>query len=178
VGARLTFLRRKIRGLVDRLAASGIATANASNFHDAILPVASAVLHPSAEAGSRPSIVSGNVQPGTFLNLRRVIRGEPQSDEEIRILALEIYEGCLAIRYALPSGLGEGPASAEEAGLNPMGLMSLTIRDDLGTPYGIYAGSAGWTFGGISYFTPAVPSDAAWLEVMTKAGVVRFDLAE
>jgi hypothetical protein len=129
-------------------------------------------------AESEQRVIVPGVQSSPFLNLRRVIRAQPQTDEEIRILALEIYEDGLAIRYALPSGLGEGPASAEEAGFNPMGLMSLTLRDDLGTAYGISAGGAAWTLGGISYFTPAIPADAAWLEVMTKAGVVRFDLAD
>jgi hypothetical protein len=117
-----------------------------------------------------------------FLNLRRVVLAEPQTGEAIRILALELYEDGFAIRWALPSGPGPGPQTAEEAGLNPFGLMSLTLRDDLGTHYehaAMFSGSLGGptsTNGGISYFTPAIPDEATSLEVLVKDGFVHFDL--
>jgi hypothetical protein len=54
-------------------------------------------------------------------------------DSEIRILALEIYDDGFALRWVLPSGPGDSPMTAEEAGPNPLGLMSLTLADELGT---------------------------------------------
>jgi len=82
-----------------------------------------------------------------FLKLRDVLVASEQSDAEIRILALERYEGRFIVRHATPSGF-RAPQSpkhlvkgleahaidaAGEAALNPMGLTSLTVRDDVGT---------------------------------------------
>jgi hypothetical protein len=111
-----------------------------------------------------------------FLHLRRVLPAPAQSDEDIRVLTLEVYEDGFIIRWVLPSGL-EGPASAEEAALNPMGLMSLTLRDALGTPYEM-VGMTGGGKHGYTMFRPAIPAEALWLDVFTRGGVVRFDLAE
>jgi hypothetical protein len=109
-----------------------------------------------------------------FLNLRRVVIAPPQVDDEIRILALEIYDDGFILRFAF-SGRIQDPASGGEATLNPMGLMSLTLRDGLSTPYkwsGMIAGSGQ----GLTAFRPSIPPNAAWLEVLTKGGVVRFEL--
>jgi hypothetical protein len=61
--------------------------------------------------------------------------------------------------------------------------MSLTLRDDLGTHYdhaGMFSGSLdggqSGASGGVSYFTPAIPDEATWLEVLVADGFVRFDL--
>jgi hypothetical protein len=32
------------------------------------------------------------------------------------------------------------------------------------------------TLGGVSFFKPAIPAEAAWLDVLVKDGVVRFEL--
>jgi hypothetical protein len=53
--------------------------------------------------------------------------------------------------------------------------MSLTLRDDLGTGYE-HAGMFGGALGGISFYKPAIPSEASWLDVLIKDGFVRFDL--
>lgn len=111
-----------------------------------------------------------------FLNLVRVVPAQPQDDAEIRILALELYEDGFIIRHVLPSGL-QMPTSAEEAGLNPHGLMSLTLRDDLGTRYELVGMHSG-TRHGFTMFKPAIPQNAASLDVLTKGGIVRFELAE
>jgi hypothetical protein len=60
--------------------------------------------------------------------------------------------------------------------------MSLTLQDDLRTRYesaGMFAGGTadGSTFGGVSFFKPAIPAQASWLDVLVKDGFVRFDLA-
>jgi hypothetical protein len=115
-----------------------------------------------------------------FLNLRRVVVAEPQAGEVIRILALEIYDDGFAIRWALPSRPEPMPASPEAAPLNPSGLMSLPVRDDAGTRY-YYAGMLGGSIpaaagGGISFYTPAIPDETSWLEVLVREGVVRFEL--
>lgn len=110
-----------------------------------------------------------------FLNLQRVLVAPPQSDDQIRILALELYDDGFIIRHALPSGIGEMPATAEEAGLNPMGLMSLTLRDDLGTHYELVGMTTGGHHG-FAMYRPAIPARAKRLEVLTKGGFVSFEL--
>jgi hypothetical protein len=117
-----------------------------------------------------------------FLNLKRVVVAEPQTGEAIRILALEIYDDGFAIRWALPGRPEPMSASPETAALNPSGLMSLPVRDDVGTTY-YYAGMLGGTIpvaagGGISFYTPAIPDEASWLEVLVREGFVRFALQE
>jgi hypothetical protein len=106
--------------------------------------------------------------------LTRVLAAPPQTDDEIRILALEIYEDGFIVRHVLPSG-PTMPASAGEATLNPMGLVSLTLRDDLSTTYEMVGMTSG-THHGFTEFIPAIPPEASWLEIYTKAGAVRFDL--
>jgi hypothetical protein len=117
---------------------------------------------------------------GAFLNLQRVIRAQPQTGPSIRILALEIYDMGFALRWALPSGPGSPPETAEEAQINPFGLMSLTLRDDLHTRYelaGMFSGATlGGVSGGVSFYKPAIPEGASWLEVLVKDGFVRFEL--
>jgi hypothetical protein len=116
--------------------------------------------------------------PPAFLELIRIIQAEPQRDDDIRILALELYNDGFIIRYVLPRGLGEGPRTPAEATLNPMGLASLSVRDDVGTAYAIVGGGAGGAPAahGMTRYVPAVPGEASWLEVMTAGGLVRFDL--
>jgi hypothetical protein len=104
-----------------------------------------------------------------------VLLAPPQSDDEIRILALELYDDGFIIRHALPSGMGEPAATAEEAGLNPMGLMSLTLRDDLGTQYELVGMTSG-SHHGFSMYRPAIPPHAKQLEVLTRGGFVPFQL--
>jgi hypothetical protein len=110
-----------------------------------------------------------------FLIPVRVIRVEPQAGDSIRIIALELHDVGFALRWALPTGLGPLPESAKEARLNPFGLMSLTLRDDLGTQYQ-HAGIRGERLGGVSFFKPAIPAEATWLEIFVKDGIVRFEL--
>jgi hypothetical protein len=110
-----------------------------------------------------------------FLTPVRVIRVEPQAGDSIRIIALELHDVGFAVRWELPTGLGPLPESAKEAGLNPFGLISLTLRDDLGTQYQ-HAGIRGERLGGVSLFKPAIPAEAGWLEIFIKDGIVRFDL--
>jgi len=115
-----------------------------------------------------------------FLDLRRVVVAEPQTGDAMRILALEIYDDGSAIRWALPSGPGPMPASPEAARLNPLGFIPLPLRDDVGTHY-YYAGMLGGTThgaagGGISFYTPAIPDEASWLEVLVGEEFVRFEL--
>jgi hypothetical protein len=115
-----------------------------------------------------------------FLNLRRVVVAEPQTGEAIRILALEMYDDGFAIRWALPSRSGPILASPEGAAPNPTGLMSLPVRDDVGTRY-YYAGMLGGSIpvaagGGISFYTPAIPGEASWLEVLVRDEFFRFEL--
>ena len=59
--------------------------------------------------------------------------------------------------------------------MNPMGLTSLTIRDDVGTDYRLIGMTAG-SVHGFSMFRPAIPAEATRLDVLTKAGFVPFDL--
>ena len=115
-----------------------------------------------------------------FLNLRRVLVAEPQTGEALRVLALEIYDDGFAIRWALPSRREPMPASPEAAAINPTGMMTLTLRDDVGTRY-YYAGMLGGTIhvaagGGITFYTPTIPDEASWLEVFVREEVVRFEL--
>jgi hypothetical protein len=115
-----------------------------------------------------------------FLNLRRVLVAEPQTGEAIRILAVEVYDDGFAIRWAVPSRPEPMSASPEAAAVNPSGLMSLTLRDDIGTRY-YYAGMLGGTIpvaagGGITFYTPTIPDEASWLEVFVREGSVRFEL--
>jgi hypothetical protein len=116
--------------------------------------------------------------PPAFLELIRIIQAEPQRDDDIRILALELYNDGFIIRYVLPRGVGESPKTPAEATLNPMGLASLSVRDDVGTAYAIVGGGAGGAPAahGMTRYVPAVPGEASWLEVMTAGGLVRFDL--
>jgi hypothetical protein len=140
-----------------------------------------------------------------FLNLQRVVLVEPQTGEAIQVLALELYDDGFAVRWgSLPSGPGAMPQIAEEAWLDPIQLVSLTwgafpsdlprpmpetveedelnplgltltLRDDLQTSYEL-AGSSGGMLLGKTYFTPAIPAEATWVEVFVKHGTVRFEL--
>jgi hypothetical protein len=112
-----------------------------------------------------------------FLSLLRVLIAPSQTDDEVRVLALEIYEDGFIIRWALPAGM-QPPESGEEAAMNPMGLTSLTLRDDLGTSYEMVGmtGGGGRATQGFTLFTPPIPSRATWLDVLVKAGFVRFEL--
>ena len=140
-----------------------------------------------------------------FVNLRRVVVAEPQADAAIQILALELYEDGVAVRWgSLPSGSGAMPRIAEEAWLDPVQLLSLTygafpsdlprpmpetledaelnplgltltVGDDLRTSY-TFVGSSGGMLLGKTYFTPAIPPEATWLEVLVEHGIVRFEL--
>jgi hypothetical protein len=140
-----------------------------------------------------------------FVNLQRVVLAEPEMGEAIQILALELYEDGVAVRWgSLPSGSGAMPQIAEEAWLDPVQLLSLTygafpsdlprplpetvevdelnpfglvltLRDDLQTSYEL-AGSSGGMLLGKTYFTPAIPPGATWLEVVVEYGIVRFEL--
>lgn len=134
-----------------------------------------------------------------FQNLLRVVPAEPQPDEAIQVLGLELYDDGLAVRWgALPSEPG-----IDNAGLNPVQLTSETfgafpsilpdpfpetisedpgnplglseVSDDLGTTYE-QAGSSGEAIRGLAYFTPALPGEASWLEVHMTDGTIRFDL--
>lgn len=122
-------------------------------------------------------------KPG-FVNLLHVLQAEPQADDEIRVLTLEVYEDGFIVRTALPGGMGPLPDSAEEASINPYGLASLTVRDDLNTNYTAAGGGGGGITHGAGTnhyymaFGPPIPPEAAWLEVLTKGGLVRFDLDE
>jgi hypothetical protein len=110
-----------------------------------------------------------------LLNLIRVLRAAPQSDDEIRILTLEMYDDGFIVRWVLPKGAQGLPESAAEAGLNPMGFMSLTLRDALATEYQL-VGMTGGTHHGFTMYRPAIPQQARWLDVFTKGGAVRFDV--
>lgn len=124
-----------------------------------------------------------------LLNLKDVLVATQQSDAEIRILSLERYEDGFIVRHATPSG-PRTPESSErlvkgleahavdaagEAALNPMGLTSLTVSDDVGTDYRLVGMNAG-TVHGMTMFQPAIPAHATRLEVLTKAGFVPFEL--
>ena len=140
-----------------------------------------------------------------FEDLQRVVLAEPQTGEAIQILALELYEDGVAVRWgSLSSGSGGMPQVAEEAWLDPVQLLQmtygafpsdlprpmpetieddelnplgrmLTVRDDLQTSYEL-AGSSGGMLLGKTYFTPVIPPRATWLEVFVEYGIVRFDL--
>jgi len=140
-----------------------------------------------------------------FENLQRVVLAEPQTGEAIQILALELYEDGVAVRWgSLPSGSGARPRIAEEAWLDPVQLLQATygafpgdlprpmpetledeelnplgrtlrVRDDLRTSYEL-AGSSGAMLLGKAYFTPAIPAEATWLDVVVEYGIVRFEL--
>lgn len=134
-----------------------------------------------------------------FQNLQRIVPAEPQPDEAIQVLGLELYDDGLAIRWGeLPGG-----PSIDNAGLNPVQLASETfgafpsilpdpfpetiskdpgnplgltdVSDDLGTRYEP-AGSSGEAIRGLAYFTPAIPDEATWLEIRITDGTIRFDL--
>jgi hypothetical protein len=107
-------------------------------------------------------------------NLVRVLQAPPQTDDEVKLLTLELYEDGFIVRHLVPGGL-EMPASAGEAGLNPMGLSSLTLRDDLGTEYEVIGMTSGRNHG-FTMFRPPIPAHASWLDVSSKSGIVRFDL--
>jgi hypothetical protein len=66
------------------------------------------------------------------------------------------------------------PETIEEDELNPFGL-TLTLGDDLQTRYEP-VGSSGGMLLGKTYFTPAIPAEATWLEVSVKHGIVHFGL--
>jgi hypothetical protein len=38
-------------------------------------------------------------------------------------------------------------------------------------------GGSGGSYHGLTFVRPAIPEEAEWLEVLTKGGVVRFELA-
>jgi hypothetical protein len=109
-----------------------------------------------------------------FTNLIQVLQAPPQeAGSEVTILTLELYEDGLILRHLIPNG-STRPSSPEMAALNPLGLMSLTLRDNLGTAYALHGAVAGGSHG-FTMFKPAVPDEADWLEMMTKSGFVRFD---
>ena len=138
-----------------------------------------------------------------FLNLQRVVLAEPQTGEAIQILGLELYDDGVAVRWGtLPSRPGGMPQIIEQAWLDPVQLLSLTygaypselprpmpetIEEDELNPFGLTlalgddlqtryepAGSSGGMLLGKTYFTPAIPAEATWLEVSVKHGVVHF----
>ena len=130
---------------------------------------------------------------------------EPQTGEVIQILGLELHDDGVAVRWGtLPSRPGGMPQIADEAWLDPVQLLSLTygaypselprpmpetIEEDELNPFGLTltlgddlqtryepAGSSGGMLLGKTYFTPAIPAEATWLEVSVKHGIVRFEL--
>ncbi len=62
-----------------------------------------------------------------FEDLQRVVLAEPQTGEAIQILALELYDDGVAVRWgSLSSGSGGMPQVAEEAWLDPVQLLQMT----------------------------------------------------
>ena len=107
------------------------------------------------------------------LKLNRVLIGPDQADLEVRVLAVELYEDGLIVRFALLGGLNM-PETPEEAALRPQGPMNFGVADDLGTQY-MSAGShsgGGKVTRGDAQFIPAVPEGASRLTVLTDAGPI------
>jgi hypothetical protein len=110
------------------------------------------------------------------LHLSRVIRVDPQEDTDVRVLAVELFEDGMGIRYALPSGI-RMPEGPDEPFVHDA---SFVIHDDAETQYTWQASGSGATMTGvahgIAFFTPPVPDAARSLTVMTRGGFVTVDL--
>jgi hypothetical protein len=108
------------------------------------------------------------------LRLSRVIRVDPQEDSDVRVLAVELFEDGLGIRYALPSGI-RSPEGPDEPFVYDA---SFSVSDDAGTQYTWQGGGASGhpVAHGVAMFTPPVPESAQSLTVVTRGAVVTVDL--
>jgi hypothetical protein len=86
-----------------------------------------------------------------------------------RVLALEVYDDGLIVRFMVPKD--------DDFPYAPWEAPDFTVRDDLGTTYrfeGLTAG--GRPAHGLVTFSPPVPPRAQCIEVRSPAGFARFDL--
>lgn len=110
------------------------------------------------------------MQPAGFEHKKRSWRGpDEQAEGKFRVLRLDEYEGGFQLWWEAPAGTVM-PSSVES-----MGLAALSIRDDVGTAYAPVATSGGVGKGWTKY-SPAIPSEAAWLDLLTNSEPVRFGL--
>jgi hypothetical protein len=105
--------------------------------------------------------------------LRTVAAPTPPDAAGLHLLAAELYEDGVVLRWVFVQPRGSG-AAAERAVHRPP--ESFTLWDDVDTPYTAQGG--GWVVGehlrGDTAFVPAVPPDATQLRV--GAGSDRFEL--
>jgi hypothetical protein len=89
----------------------------------------------------------------------------PRHDGPVKLLAAELFEDGIVIRWARRSFPRLAPGEPEPA-FGPTD--GFRVGDDVGTRYEVVAGgvsAAGDGYQGMSAFIPAVPSTARWLVV-------------
>jgi hypothetical protein len=87
-----------------------------------------------------------------------------------RVLALELYDDGLIIRFVVPH--------KDEFPYAPWDAADFSLQDDVGTSYrfeGLTAG--GQPAHGLVTFSPPVPPSARWVEVRAPVGSARFDVS-
>jgi hypothetical protein len=127
------------------------------------------------------------------LDLRRVVMAPRQEEHSVRVLAVELYADGVIARFLL-LGATDPSGFAEIAGDDPVGRVSFSLDDDLGTTYQwsktgstlvLAAGEPGEPSGrahnpilrGDAVFVPAVPAEATQLTFVTVEGLVEIPLA-
>ena len=102
---------------------------------------------------------------------------EPRPDQDLRLLAVEIFEDGVMVRYAKRGGTA-GPESPEEAALMRNGV---TLSDDVGTRYEVRGGSAAGddqVAHGLWAYAPPPPPEARRLTALTWQGPVDFQVID
>lgn len=87
-----------------------------------------------------------------------------------RVLALELYDDGLIVRFVVPQ--------EDDFPYAPWDVADFSLRDDVGTTYrfeGLTAG--GRPAHGVVTFSPPAPPSAQSVEVRSPAGSARFDLS-
>ena len=110
--------------------------------------------------------------------------------DDHRVLAVELYADGVIARF-LVLGATDPARFAEISGDDPVGRVSFSLDDDLGTAYRwsttgstlVLAGGPGEPSGGKpilrgdAVFVPAVPAEATQLTIVTVEGLVEVPLA-
>jgi hypothetical protein len=118
----------------------------------------------------------------TGLNLRRVlVAPKGFNHEDVKVLAIELYDDGLIVRWVCPGLELPVPdfADSDTATVETFDLPSFEVRDDVGTRYRIEGASGGDAVGAVrgeSVYVPAIPAEARKLTVVTGARSVELNL--
>ncbi len=118
----------------------------------------------------------------TGLNLRRVLVPPAAADrEDVKVLAVELYDDGLIVRWACPGLEIPVPdfADSDTSTVETFHLPSFEVGDDVGTRYwiqGANGSDAAGSVRGESIYEPTVPADAKTLTVSTGERVIKLEL--